>query len=237
MKKPLHLFLGLSLLLASCTTQRIAQLTPDVPQQYVDKDGFTLQKSDSVDVTFGYLFSTKDYLVFEVTVKNKGTDSVLVEPQNFSFQPMPFSDSAIQPKPIPAHSFKQIANKLNENARKVALKTTVITLAVVASAIAIDVAINKNSRPRYREYNFAVRTGIDLSYNYFDAMLYNQLSRKAARDGLKKSLMFPQKIGTGQAHIGTVYFPRYDNAKQLVFNFRTAGQDFKTMFSQTIKLR
>ena len=162
-------------------------------------------------------------------------DSVLVTPQNFSFQPMPFSDSVALPKAIYAHSFAQIVDKLNDNARKAAVKATIITLAVVASAIAIDAAVNKNSRPRYREYNFAVRTGVDLSYNYFDALLYNQLSRKAARDGLEKSLMFPRKIGTGQAHIGTVYFPRYDNATQLMFNFKTAEQDFKTLFSQRIK--
>ena len=237
MKQPLHLLLALSLLWTSCTTQRIAQLTPDVPTQYVDKDGFTLQKSDNLDITFGYLFSTKDYLVFEVTVKNKGVDSVFVNPQNFTFQPMPFLDSATNPTPISAHSYKQIIAKLNENARKVAVKATVISLAVVASAIAIDIAVNKNRTPRYRDYNFAVRTGVNLSFNYFDAMIFNQMSKKEARNGLKRSLMFPQKIGKEQAHIGTVYFPRYDNANQLLFNFKTAGQDFETMFRQTIELK
>ncbi len=237
MKQPLYLLLALSLFCASCTTQRIVQLTPDVPKQYVDKDGFTLQKSDNLDITFGYLFSTKDYLVFEVTVKNKGVDSVFVNPQNFTFQPMPFLDSATNPTPISAHSYKQIIAKLNENARKVAVKATVISLAVVASAIAIDIAVNKNRTPRYRDYNFAVRTGVNLSFNYFDAMIFNQMSKKEARNGLKRSLMFPQKIGKEQAHIGTVYFPRYDNANQLLFNFKTAGQDFETMFRQTIELK
>ncbi len=237
MKQPLYLLLALSLFCASCTTQRIVQLTPDVPKQYVDKDGFTLQKSDNLDITFGYLFSTKDYLVFEVTVKNKGVDSVFVNPQNFTFQPMPFLDSATNPTPISAHPYKQIIAKLNENARKVAVKATVISLAVVASAIAIDVAVNKNAPQRFRDYNFAVRTGVNLSFNYFDAMIFNQISKKEARDGLKRSLMFPQKIGKEQAHIGTVYFPRYDNAKQLLFNFKTAGQDFETMFRQTIELK
>ena len=237
MKQPLYLLLALSLFCASCTTQRIVQLTPDVPKQYVDKDGFTLQKSDNLDITFGYLFSTKDYLVFEVTVKNKGVDSVFVNPQNFTFQPMPFLDSATNPTPISAHFYKQIIAKLNENARKVAVKATVISLAVVASAIAIDIAVNKNRTPRYRDYNFAVRTGVNLSFNYFDAMIFNQMSKKEARNGLKRSLMFPQKIGKEQAHIGTVYFPRYDNANQLLFNFKTAGQDFETMFRQTIELK
>lgn len=237
MKKPLQLLFAITLFTASCTTQRIAQLTPDVPKQYVDKDGFTLQKSDSLDVTFGYLFSTKDYLVFEVTVKNKGVDSVHVNPQNFSFQPMSFLDSTSSPAPIQAHSYKQIVAQLNENARKAALKATAISLAVVASAIAIDVAANKNTQPRFRDYNFAVRTGVNLSFNYFDALIYNQISKKEARDGLKRSLMFPQKIGNGEAHIGTVYFPRFDNAKQLLFNFKTAGEDFETMFRQTIELR
>ena len=237
MKKPLHLLLALTLFVASCTTQRVAQLTPDVPKQYVDKDGFTLQKTDNLDITFGYLFSTKDYLVFEVTVKNKGVDSVLVDPQNFSFQPMSFIDSATNPSPINAHSYKQIIAQLNENARKAALKATAISLAVVASAIAIDAAINQKVTPRYRDYNFAVRTGVNLSFNYFDALIFNQISKKEARDGLKRSLMFPQKIGTGEAHIGTVYFPRFDNAKQLSFNFKTAGQDFETMCRQTIELR
>lgn len=237
MKTSLYFFLTLFLFAASCTTQRIAQLTPDVPKQYVDKDGFTLQKTDNLDITFGYLFSTKDYLVFEVTVKNKGVDSVLVDPQNFSFQPMSFLDSSANPNPINAHSYKQIATQLNENARKAALKATAISLAVVASAFALDAAVNQKITPRYRDYNFAVRTGINLSFNYFDAVIYNQISKKEARDGLKRSLMFPQKIGTEQAHIGTVYFPRFDNAKQLLFNFKTAGQDFETMYKQTIELR
>lgn len=235
MKKPLHILLLLCLFWVSCTTQRIAQLTPNVPKEYVDKDGFTLQKSDSLDVTFGYLFSTPDYLVFEVTVKNKGMDSVLVDPQTFSMQPQSFIDSATPPQPLSAHSFKQIVEKLNEASRKATLKATIITLVIVASAIAIDASINKHTKPRYRDYSFAVRTGVDLSFNYFDAMIYNQLSKKAAREGLKQSLMFPQKIGAGQAHIGTVYFPRYDNATQLMFNFKTAEQDFKTLFSQRIK--
>lgn len=237
MKKPLHLLFVLTIFWTSCTTQRIAQLTPDVPKQYVDKDGFTLQKTDNLDITFGYLFSTKDYLVFEVTVKNKGVDSVLVNPQNFSFQPISFLDSTTTSTPIYAHSYKQIVGQLNENARKAALKATAISLAVVASAIAIESAVNQKVTPRYRDYNFAIRTGVNLSFNYFDAMIYNQISKKEARDGLKRSLMFPQKIGMEQAHIGTVYFPRYDNAKQLLFNFKTAGQDFETMFRQTIELR
>lgn len=237
MKTSLSFFLALSLFMVSCTTQRIAQLTPYVPQQYVDKDGFTLQKSDSLDVTFGYLFSTKDYLVFEVTVKNKGMDSVLVNPQNFSFQPMSFLDSTSSPAPLYAHSYKQIVAQLNENARKAAIKATAISLAVVASAIAIETLVNHKVKPRYRDYNFAVRTGVNLSFNYFDALIFNQISKKEARDGLKRSLMFAQKIGAGQAHIGTVYFPRYDNAKQLLFNFKTAEQDFETMYRQTIELR
>ena len=235
MKKSLQLLLLLSLFWVSCTTQRIAQLTPEVPKEYVDKDGFTLQKSDSLDVTFGYLFSTHDYLVFEVTVKNKGIDSVLVAPQNFSMQPQSFIDSSTSSSPLYAHSYTQIVEKLNETARKATIKATIITLVVVASAIAIDASVNKRTAPRYRDYSFAVRTGVDLSFNYFDAMIYNQLSKKAARKGLKQSLMFPQKIGIGQTHIGTVYFQRYDNATQLMFNFKTAEQDFKTLFSQRIK--
>ena len=237
MKHLLHLLFASTLFWTSCTTQRIAQLTPDVPKQYVDKDGFTLQKTDNIDVTFGYLFSTKDYLVFEVTVKNRGADSVLVNPQNFSFQPMSFLDSTTSSTPIYAHSYKQIVSQLNENARKATLKATAISLAIVASAIAIDAAVNQKVTPRYRDYNFAVRTGVNLSFNYFDALIFNQISKKEARDGLKRSLMFPQKIGKEQAHIGTVYFPRFDNAKQLKFNFKTAEQDFETMFRQTIELR
>ena len=234
MKKALLLLLILAVFFGSCTTQRIAVLKPNVPEQYLDKDGFVTQKSDSLDVTFGYLFSTQDYLVFEVAVKNNSSDSVRVNPQNFSFQPMLTSDSTQISMPIYAHSFTQITSQLNARVREKHIKSTIIVLAVVAAAVAVEASANKHTPHRYRDYSFAIRTGVDLSFNYFDAVAFSQISKKEARKGLEGSLMFPLTIGPAEPHIGTVYFPRFDNAKELLFNFKTNEQDFKTLFKQTL---
>lgn len=234
MKKALLLLLILSIFLGSCTTQRIAVLKPNVPEQYVDKDGFVTQKSDSIDVTFGHLFSTQDYLVFEVAVKNNSSNSVRVNPEDFSFQPMPFLDSVPLSMPIYAQSFAQITSQLNARVREKRIKSTILVLAVVAAAVAVDASANKHTPHRYRDYSFAIRTGVDLSFNYFDAVAFSQLSKKEARKGLERSLLFPRTIAPSESHIGTVYFPRFDNAKELLFNFKTDEQDFKTLFKQTL---
>jgi hypothetical protein len=68
-------------------------------------------------------------------------------------------------------------------------------------------------------------------------MIYNQLSKKEAKRGLEKSYLFPKTIAPNESHIGVVYFPRNDNASQLLFNFKVGEQDFKTLFKQTIRSR
>jgi hypothetical protein len=235
MKKILHFLFILPLFLASCSIQRIAVLKPDIPTQYLDKEGFATQKSDNLDVTFGYLYSTQDHLVFEVSAKNKGLDSVQIEPQDFAFQYVPFLDTSQLSSPFHAQTFEQITNKWDERARQKNIKTAVVVLAVIATAVAIDRASHKNYR--HNDYSFAVNLGSNLSYNFFDAMIVNQLSKKDAKRGLEKSLMFPRKIGPSETHIGVVYFPRCDNATQLLFNFKMGENDFKTLFKQTINLR
>jgi hypothetical protein len=239
MKKLLHLFFLLPVFLISCSTQRIAVLKPDLHDKYVDREGFTTQKSDSLDVTFGYLFSTKDHLVFEVSVKNNGSDSVFVSPQDFHFQSVSFLDSNQLSSPLYAQTFKQIKQKLDERARERNIKAAIAIVAVVATVVAIDAATNSSSNtPRnFQDYSFSVNTGIDLSFNFFDAMIYNQLSKKEAVKGMERSFMFPRKIGKSEYHLGAVYFPRYDNATKLLFNFKAGGQDFKTLFKQTIVVK
>jgi hypothetical protein len=235
MKKIVQLCAILSLFLASCSTQRIAILQPQIPTQYVDREGFATQKSDSLDVTFGYLFSTKDHFVFEVSVKNKSADSVLIEPQDFSFQTASNVDSTLLSTPFKAQSFTEITHTWDERVRQRNIKTAVVVLAVVAAVIAIDHSTNKTFNRN--DYSYSFNTGVDLSYNFFDAMIYNHLSKKEAKRGLEKSYMFPRKIGKSETHIGAVYFPRFDNAQQLLFNFKIGNNDFKTLFKQSIQTR
>jgi hypothetical protein len=238
MKKLLHLFFLLPIFLISCSTQRIAVLKPDLHDKYVDREGFTTQKSDSLDVTFGYLFSTKDHLVFEVSVKNNGSDSVLVSPQDFSFQSVSFLDSNQLSSPLYAQTFKQIKQKLDERARERNIKAAIGIIVVVAAVVAIDAATNSSSTStNFRDYSYSIGTGVDLSVNFFDAMIYNNLSKKEAVKGMERSFMFPRKIGKSEYHLGAVYFPRNDNATKLLFNFKAGGQDFKTLFKQNIVVK
>ena len=237
MKKLLHLFCLLPIFLISCSTQRIAVLKPDVHEKYVDREGFTTQKSDSLDVTFGYLFSTKDHLVFEVSVKNNGSDSVLVRPQDFHFQSVSFLDSNQLSSPLYAQSFMQIKQKLDERARERNIKAAIAVIVVVAAVVAIDAATNNATSTNYQDYSYSIGTGVDLSVNFFDAMIYNNLSKKEALKGMERSFMFPRKIGKSEYHLGAVYFPRYDTATKLLFNFKAGGQDFKTLFKQMIVIK
>ncbi len=238
MKKIVQLCLILSISLTACETQRIAVLQPQIPSQYLDKEGFATQKSDSLDVTFGYLFSTKDHLVFEVSVKNNSADSLVVEPQDFSFQTVSPTDSTVVSPPFSAQSYTDITRKWDERRRDRNVKTTIIVLAVIATAIAIDQTSSSRSvrRSDFSSANTLTNLTADLSFNFFDAMIHNHLSKKEAIRGLEKNLMFTQKIGPKESHIGTVYFPRSDDAQQLLFNFKMGDKDFKTLFKQRIRL-
>jgi hypothetical protein len=235
MKKFLHLLIFLPLFWASCVPQRIAILQPDIPTQYLDREGFATQKSDSLDVTFGYLFSTQDHLVFEVAVKNKSNVPVLVQPQDFAFQTVSAYDSTLISAPIEANSLHQITQIWDKRRRDRNVKAALIALAVVTTVVVIE--NQTSSGGRYNDYSTSLNLGVDLSYNFFDAMIYNHLSKKEAKRGLEKSLMFPKTIGPNESHVGAVYFPRNDDARQLLFNFKVAGQDFKTLFRQSIKLK
>jgi hypothetical protein len=242
MKKNVYLFGLISLLFsAACSTQRVAVLTPNIPTQYLDREGFATQKSDSLDVTFGYLFSTKDHLVFEVSVKNKSGNYVYLDPQDFSFQSASLLNANNLSEPLQAHSFAQVTKILDDRIRERNIKAAVVVLAVVATAVAIEVASKNNASPRssrsYNDYSFATNLTTDLSFNFFDALIYNHLSKKEAKKGLERTLMFPRTLAPSESHIGTVYFPRDDNAKQLLFNFKVGNQDFKTLFQQTIQLK
>ena len=241
MKKNVYLFSLVSMLfLAACSTPKVAVLTPNIPTQYLDREGFATQKSDSLDVTFGYLFSTKDHLVFEVAVKNKSNENVRLDPTDFSFQSVSLLDSNNLSEPTHAHSFAQVTKILDDRVRERNIKTAVVVLAVVATVVAIETSSRSNASPRssrYNDYSFATNLTADLSFNFFDAMIYNHLSKREAKKGLERTLMFPRTLAPSESHIGTVYFPRNDAAKQLLVNFKVNGQDFKTLFQQTIQAR
>ena len=242
MKKNVYLFGLVSLLfLAACSTQRVAVLTPNIPTQYLDREGFATQKSDSLDVTFGYLFSTKDHLVFEVDVKNKSDKEVYLDPKDFSFQSVSMLNFSGFSAPSHAHTFAEVTKILDDRVRERNIKAAVVVLAVVATVVAVDAASknHSSSRPSVRnnDFSFATNMATNFSFNFFDALIYNHLSKREAKMGLERTLMFPRVLAPSQSHIGTVYFPRNDAAKQLLFNFKVGDQDFKTMFRQTIQMR
>ena len=242
MKKNVYLFGLISLLfLAACSTQRVAVLTPNIPTQYLDREGFATQKSDSLDVTFGYLFSTKDHLVFEVAVKNKSGNYVYLDPKDFYFQSVALLDSNGLSEPLHAHTFGQVTKILDDRVRERNIKAAVVVLAVVATVVAVEAASKNRSSSRssrsFNDYSFATNLTADLSFNFFDALIYNHLSKREAKKGLERTLMSPRTLGPSESHIGTVYFPRNDAAKHLLFNFKVGDQDFKTVFQQTIQLR
>ena len=242
MKKSLHYLTFISLFFTSCATQYSAVLTPDLPTQYVDAQGFATQKSDSLAVTFGYLYSTKDYLVFEVEVHNNTLETLTIDPQAFSYRAYDTTDSMSYSSPIKAHSFDRVLTTFDDRARQVRRTATVITLVSIAAVIAIDVAANqRNSRLNAAsirsDYGLSSSFVTNVSFNYFDAMIYNTLSRKEARKGLERSFLYPKTIEKSGRHIGTVYFPRNDNAPKLTFNFKVGEQDFETTFKQQVRMR
>lgn len=130
---------------------------------------------------------------------------------------------------------------LDERVRERNIKAAVVVLAIVATVVAVDVASKNSSSPRSslrnNDYSFATNFAADFSFNFFDALIYNHLSKREAKKGLEKTVMFPRTLAPSQSHIGTVYFPRNDDAKQLLFNFKVGDQDFKTLFQQTIQTR
>ena len=244
MKKSLHYLSFIFLFFTSCATQYSAVLTPDLPTQYVDAQGFATQKSDSLAVTFGYLYSTKDYLVFEVEVRNNTLDALTIDPQQFSYRAYDTTDSMNYSSPIKAHSFDRVLTTFDDRARKARRTATVITLISVAAVIAIDVAAHNHYAktkssvvPVYNDYNTSARFVTDVSLNYFDALIYNTLSKKEARKGLERSFLYPKTIEKSGRHIGTVYFPRNDNSPKLMFNFKVGEQDFETTFKQQVRMR
>lgn len=130
---------------------------------------------------------------------------------------------------------------LDERVRERNIKAAVVVLAIVATVVAVDVASKNSSSPRSslrnNDYSFATNLAADFSFNFFDALIYNHLSKREAKKGLERTVMFPRTLAPSQSHIGTVYFPRNDDAKQLLFNFKVGDQDFKTLFQQTIQTR
>ena len=242
MKKNVYLFGFVSLLfLAACSTQRVAVLTPNIPTQYLDREGFATQKSDSLDVTFGYLFSTKDHLVFEVSVKNKSDNDVYLDPTDFSFQSVALLDSNGLSEPLHAHTLLQVTKILDDRVRERNIKAAVVVLAVVATVVAVESASKSRSSSRSsvrnNDFSFATNMATNFSFNFFDALIYNHLSKREAKKGLEKTIMFSRTLEPSELHIGTVYFPRNDAATRLLFNFKVGDQDFKTVFQQTIQLR
>ena len=240
MKKSLPYLSFICLFFTACVTQHIAVLTPDLPTQYVDAQGFATQKSDSLAVTFGYLYSTKDYLVFEVEVRNNTLDILNIDPQQFSYRTYEAADSTNYSSLIKAHSFDRVLATFDDRAREARRTATAITLISIGAVIAIDVATQNYSvrnAPLRNDYSASAQFVTDVSLNYFDALIYNTLSRKEARKGLERSFLYPVTIGKSGKHIGTVYFPRNDNAPKLTFNFKVGEQDFETTFKQQVRMR
>ena len=242
MKKSLQLLAFICLFFTSCATQHVVLLKPQLPSQYLDSEGFTTKKTDSLAVTFGYLFNTKDYLVFEVEVLNNTSDALTIDPQALSYRAHGTVDTTLFSSPVKAHSFDRVLENFDNHARQARRTATIIWLVGVGALVAVDVASIKGqsrSNVRYDNYNYSytARLGVDLTANYFDAMIFNSLSKKEARYRLERSFLAPKTLAKSGKHIGTVYFPRNDTASKLTFNFKVGEQDFETTFKQEVRMR
>ncbi len=236
MKKNLHFYIFcalFALLFSACETHRTAVLTPEIPDKYVDREGFTTQNIDSVAVTFGYLFSTRDHLVFEVEVDNKTADSLQIDPTAFYYMAQSLTDSAVWTSPRRALNMNQVMLKIKERADSRRATATALWIVGMALTIAADVSANDNQE--FKDYSFSINVGTDLTLNWADALISNKLSERDARGHLEKTYFYPKIVGQSSKHIGTVYFPRNDMARRLRFNFKVKDRDFETPFLQKIR--
>ncbi|NJN35456.1 MAG: hypothetical protein HC817_15560 [Saprospiraceae bacterium] len=236
MKKNLHFYFVcalFALFFSACETHKTAILTPEIPDKYVDRQGFTTQNVDSVAVTFGFLFSTREHLVFEVGVDNKTDDSLQIDPTEFYYVAQSLTNSTLWSSARRALSMNQVMLKINERADSRRATATALWIVGLALTIAADVAANDNQD--FKDYSFSVNVGTDLTLNWADALISNKLSERDARAHLEKTYFYPKTIGRSGHQIGTVYFPRLDTARRLRFNFRIKDRDFETPFLQTIR--
>ncbi|WP_116124376.1 hypothetical protein [Lewinella sp. IMCC34183] len=243
MKHCYFLFPLLTLLFFSCgrplRVVRVAPSTEESIDRYEYGNPIQRRSVAGTDVEINYYDASREYLVFDLVVTNRGTSDVLFDPATARLLPEggPFLP-AIDPE------FQLLSMDLDD----VRQQRTARTLAWVGAAVLVGTAV-------YAATSTDVSTVTDngdqayaqLGASVADAATVAIWQREAARSGQVSDLPAPDNrffwldysmrkttIRPGESAMGKLVFPRADESERLTVSVLTGGEDVRFSFTQMI---
>lgn len=243
-----YLFYSFALLffLSSCKPLQVVRLEPEQePTSYRYGEKILTEEAADVGVSVSYYDASRNYLVFNLEIENKGDEPFNFEPASCLLVPDvgPVSN-AIDPE-LELLSMDIQTAKETKNRRTWAwIGAGVVVAGSVAAIASENTDVVDNTASAFAsDLAFSVTDAI--TFSVIDAAITSEVVRNSIPQGaeipvpenryfwLDHSLRMTT-IEPGQKAFGKVVFPRNDEARDFTFQVRVQGREFSFPFSQQV---
>ena len=199
----------------------------------------TAAENDGVVVNATYQKSVDEELILNVQVINNSDEAILVDPKFFYYQPlnqdtmapMEATYAAINPESklmqLDIERSRLIAKSKNEEL----YESIGSTQDLMTSIGSLTGNFSEDEAAKYKEKSRQRQA------EYKQEQLLNQSKMSSVtttRQMLATSALRKTTVNPGSEAQGLVYFPRFDEAPLMKFNYRVAARDFEVIFEQKL---
>lgn len=244
--KYLYFSFVLLFLLSSCKPFQVVRLEPEnEPTSYRYGEKIVTEEAADVGVSVSYYDASRNYLVFNLEIENKGE-----EPFNFDAATCLLVpdvgpvNSAIDPE-LELLSMDIQTAKEQKNRQTWAWIGAGVLVAGTVAAIASDGADVVDVTPSTLAEDLAFSVTDAITFSVIDAAITSEVVRNSIPTGAE--IPVPENryfwldhalrlttIAPGQKAFGKVVFPRNDEAADFTFQVTVEGKEFSFPFSQQV---
>jgi len=241
-----HALLPLIVLISvSCTTPRVVtQLVPEAPEgHYAQGREYIPLSNGGVDVELGFDGMFGEYLVFDLVVVNRTTDTLTLNPRDFYYEVIetPSADSSLFPPRMTIHPERVLdryQQHLKEGENQKEINTILGFIDAGIGILANTTAFIATDDPAFIADAVLQTLGTADHYVSNDRAIGMEMDAiKEEEEMVREEIFRFVAIAPGSVASGLIYFPRYEDTGYLMFCFPAEEQLFQFVYNQTKTVR
>ncbi len=247
----LIIILGLANFVFSCASTSVMRLRP-IDQESVFDGGKEIvkQEKDGIKVVASYEGRYQQYMIFDVEVFNKSTQSMTISPKNFTFLPLDENKQNLRSEDgqyihsyygvEPQQQMNQIQHEMANQEAKIKRARIINTVLIVGGIVALIASSGKSSEGAWRTAQAAemvvqvaqVKRIIDHE-NYFSRMdKLNRDGQMWSQENFRTTTLAP-----GESLRGGIFLEANSKAKFVQINYLTDKESINFLFEQWFEER
>jgi hypothetical protein len=229
------------LLAVSCASPRVVtQLHPEAPEGHYEQGREYIPLSnEGVDVELGFDGIYCEYLVFDLVVINRTSDTLILNPLDFYYEVIdsPAADSSLFPPRMAIHPervLRQYQQQLEEGENQKEINTIIGFIDAGIGILANTTAFIATEDPGFIADAVLQTLGTADYYVSNDRAIGMEMDAiKEEQEVVREEIFRQAGITPGNFASGLIYFPQYEDAGYLMFCFPAEEQLFQFVYSQT----